>query len=319
MALFLRRREGAIVRPGSSTMNKLARIWDRYELPTALLGITLYAVWLGLTWFHEDIPTWGLFFLGGYVIQLHFSLQHESIHAMRHWPGWLRTAFVWPPLGLWFPYPLYNRSHSKHHVNFHLTHPVQDTESYYKLHADWARFGPLRRGFLIWNQTLAFRLIFGPFVRLFVLVRKEIGRLRQGDFSNVRHWAVHAVSVAVVLYWVMGVAHMPLWKYLLCFAYPGMSLGMLRTFTEHRFGERPMERVALVESNTVMGVLYLYNNLHLVHHLSPTLPWYRIPGRFRAERETLLATNSGFYYRGYGDITRRFLFRPVFNPAHPKW
>ncbi len=80
-----------------------------------------------------------------------------------------------------------------------------------------------------------------------------------------------------------------------------------------------MERVAIVESNTLMGVLYLYNNLHLVHHRSPTLPWYRIPAKWRAQRAEMLATNRDFYYRGYLEIARRFLFRPVFDPAHPRW
>ena len=37
--------------------------------------------------------------LGGYVLALHFSLQHEAIHGWRAIPGWLRTAVVWPPIG----------------------------------------------------------------------------------------------------------------------------------------------------------------------------------------------------------------------------
>lgn len=293
--------------------------YDRYELPTVALGLVLYASWFALVWFHASIPTWLLFLLGGYVTQWHFSLQHESIHAMRQWPAWLRTAFVWPPLGLWMPYPIYNKSHSTHHVNFNLTHPQRDTESNYQMRDVWPTTNAAFRAMMHANQTLIVRLLFGPFLRLYKLGKKEIGRVRSGDYSHVKHWAAHVVSLAVILWFVMDAAGMPLWKYLLCFAYPGMSLGMLRTFTEHRWGERPMERVAIVESNMPMGVLFLYNNIHLVHHMSPTLPWYRIPARFRAEREALLRNNSNFYYRGYAEITRRFLLRPVFDPAHPKW
>jgi fatty acid desaturase len=292
---------------------------DRAELPTLALGLAIYASWLALTWYHAAIPGVLLFLAGGYVTQWHFSLQHESIHGLRSWPAWLRTAFVWPPIGLWMPYPLYNRSHSTHHVNYRLTDPRHDTESYYQPREEWPRYSRARRGLAYLNQTLAFRLAFGPFLRLHRMFKRESGRLRNGDFSNVKHWIVQAIGVAVLLYWVKGVAGMPIWEYLLCFAYPGMSLGMLRTFIEHRYGERPMERVAVVESNTVMGVLYLYNNLHLVHHRQPTLPWYRIPGVFRRQRAQLLHDNGGFYYRGYADIARRFLFRPVFEPAHPKW
>lgn len=294
-------------------------VWDRYELPTVLLGLILYASWLALTWWHAAIPWPLLLFAGGYVVQWHFSLQHESIHAMRNWPAWLRTAFVWPPLGLWLPYPLYNRSHSTHHVNYYITHPQRDTESYYQMQAAWPPTGRAQRLLLELNQTLAFRLVFGPFVRLYKLVKRESLRMLSGDVGNLRHWAAHALSVAVVLYWVVAVCDMPLWQYLVFFAWPGMSLGMLRTFTEHRWGARPMERVAIVESNTLMGVLYLYNNLHLIHHRHPTLPWYRIPALWRSQRESLLRDNGGFYYRGYVDIARRFLWRPVFNPAHPRW
>ena len=300
-------------------MNAVKAFYDRYELPTVALGLVLYASWLALVWYHAAVPTWLLFLAGGYVTQWHFSLQHESIHGMRNWPGWLRTAFVWPPLGLWMPYPIYNRSHSTHHVNYNLTHPQRDTESNYQLRDAWPRYNAAHRTMLMLNQTLLVRLAIGPFLRLYKLAKREIGRLRNGDFSNVKHWLMHAVSLTVILYWVTSVAGMPAWKYLLCFAYPGMSLGMLRTFIEHRYGDKPMERVAIVESNTVMGVLYLYNNLHLVHHRSPTLPWYKIPARFRAEREELLATNQNFYFPGYLDIARRFTFKPVFDPVHPKW
>jgi len=293
--------------------------WNRYELPTVLLGLVLYASWGALVWWHEAVPTWLLFLLGGYVTQWHFSLQHESIHGMRNWPSWLRTAFVWPPLGLWMPYPVYNRSHSTHHVNFNITHPARDTESNYQLQENWPRYNAAYRKLLMLNQTLLVRMALGPFLRLYKLAKKEIGRVRSGDYSNAPHWATHAVSLTVILYFVMVMAQMPLWKYLLCFAYPGMALGMLRTFIEHRYADKPLARVAIVESNTLMGVLYLYNNLHLVHHRQPTLAWYKIPARFRAEREELLAFNDNFYFPGYIDIARRFTFKPVFDPVHPKW
>ena len=297
----------------------IGQLYERYEVPTLALGLFLYTFWFALIWHQASIPLWLLFLVGGYVTQWHFSLQHESIHAMKHWPGWLRTAFVWPPIGMWLPYPIYKKGHSTHHVNFHLTHPEKDTESYYHKQSDWnALRRPIRTLHML-NQTLAVRLIFGPFIRLLRLLTSEISRIRNQDFANVKHWIAHFISVAVLIYVITEVAGMPLWKYLLCFAYPGMSLGMLRVFTEHRYGERPMERVAIVESNTVMGLMFLFNNIHLLHHMSPTLPWYRIPARFGANREELLSTNGNFYYRGYGAIARRFLFKPVFEPSHPKF
>ncbi len=191
-----------------------------------------------------------LFVLGGCIAQLHSSLQHEAIHAMRRIPRPLRWALVWPPLNLWLPYPLYHRSHSVHHVNFHLTHPQKDSESVYHSAAAWAGYGPVRRAVIAANQTLAFRLIAGPWLCLGNLVRSELRRFAAGDFSHSGIWFVHAVSMAPILWFVMSVSDMSLVSYLLCFVYPGMMLGALRSFTEHRWDDSPHERVAIVESNS---------------------------------------------------------------------
>ncbi len=293
--------------------------WFHYEVPTLVLAAALYAAWGVLVWWHRAVPGWLLFLLGGYLAQLHFSLQHESIHAMRHLPKWLRWAVVWPPLNLWLPYPFYNRGHSAHHVNFHLTHPQRDTESAYHSAPAWSAYGPARRAIYRANQTLAFRVLLGPVLRLHKLVRNEGGRMLAGDFSHLGTWLVHALSVAPVLYFVIAVCDMGLGDYLLYFVYPGMMLGALRSFTEHRWSDTPHARVAIVESNLFFGLMYLYNNLHHVHHRAPTMPWYEIPVHYRRHRDALLAGNGHFYYQGYGEIARRYLFRPVFEPVHPKW
>ncbi len=293
--------------------------WRRCEAPTlALLGV-FYAAWAALVMWHAALPGWLLFIVGGYLSQLHFSLQHESIHAMRALPKWLRWALVWPPVNLWLPYPLYNRGHSTHHVNFHITHPQKDTESAYHSAPAWQAYSPFWRFVYAANQTLAFRVVLGPVLRLYKLVRTEVARLVAGDFSHVSMWVLHALCVAPVLYFVIAVAGMSLGDYVLYFAYPGMMLGALRTFTEHRWSDTPHARVAIVESNWVLGLMYLFNNLHHVHHRAPTMPWYEIPIHFRRHRAEVLKANGNFYYRGYGEIARRYLFKPVFEPVHPKW
>src|ERR1700754_3258691 len=111
------------------------------------------AVLFLLVWFHAYIPWWAMIFLGGYVIAWQFSLQHETIHAFRGVPKWFRTLIAMPPLGLWFPYPMYRRSHTIHHRNTYLTVPGQDTETYYVKRADWERMGKIERGILLFNQT----------------------------------------------------------------------------------------------------------------------------------------------------------------------
>ncbi|MDR3399298.1 MAG: fatty acid desaturase [Pandoraea sp.] len=307
------------ISPKTPTSQVPTRWWQRYEAPTLVLALLLYSSWAILVRWHAAVPGWLLFLLGGYIAQLHFSLQHEAIHAMRHLPKRLRWALVWPPLNLWLPYPMYHRSHSTHHVNFHLTHPEKDTESVYHSPSTWGRYGRFWRAIYLANQTLAVRLLFGPFLRLYKLVRNEVIKLAKGNFSDLRIWLIHLISILPILYYVISVCHMGLGEYLLYFVYPGMMLGQLRTFTEHRWGDSPHERVAIVESNSVFGILYLYNNLHYIHHKSPTMPWYEIPGHFRRNRHAAVQGNGNFYYRGYGQIARRYLFRPVFHPEHPRW
>jgi fatty acid desaturase len=285
--------------------------------PTWLVAIVLYAAWILLVWYSGRLPWWVIMPVGAYLIAWHFSLQHEAIHAFRGVPAWLRFAVVFPPLGLWFPYPLYRKSHSTHHRDVNLTIPGVDTESYYVSQADWGRMGPIRRALLTVNQTMAGRLLIGPALRLSILVSKETRRVRQGDFSHLPHWAVHAVAVAGLFWFISGVCGFPWWQYCLLIAYPGLGLGLLRAFTEHRAAADSQERTAAVESNVIFGLLYLYNNLHVAHHLKPTMPWYDIPRFYRENRRELLAGNGNFVFKGYAQLARRYLLVPVFSPVFP--
>lgn len=285
--------------------------------PTLLVASAIYGAWLALIYFHALVPWWVMIPAGGYVVAWHFSLQHEAIHAFRGVPAWLRLAIVYPPLGLWFPYPLYRKSHSIHHRDNHLTYPNEDTESYYVSAAEWEAASGAYRFVLMVNQTLAGRLLIGPLLRLWKLATREIGRARRGDTSHLRHWGLHAVAVLLLFGFVSGVCGMPWWQYVLLVAYPGMSLGLLRAFIEHRAAPAADARTAIVESNIVFGLLFLHNNLHIAHHLNPTMPWYELPRFYRENRTELLRRNGGFFFRGYGEIARKYLVKPVFTPIHP--
>jgi fatty acid desaturase len=298
-------------------MRHVTQRFFQVDGPTWLVALALYGAWVLLVWFNARLPWWVIMPVGAYLIAWHFSLQHEAIHSFRGVPAWLRFAVVFPPLGLWFPYPLYRKSHTTHHRDTHLTIPGVDTESYYVRQADWASMGPIQRRVLLFNQTLAGRLSIGPILRLRNLVTKEARRLRQGDVSHLPHWAVHAIAVGILFWFISGVCGFPWWQYCLLVAYSGLSLGLLRAFTEHRAAKDSQERTASVESNVMFGMMYLFNNLHVAHHLKPTMPWYEIPRFYRDKREELLASNGNFVYPGYAALARRYLLTPVFSPVHP--
>ena len=298
-------------------MHSLMQRFRRYDGPTWIVALVLYAAWVLLIWFNALLPWWVIMPVGAYLLAWHFSLQHEAIHSFRGVPAWLRFVVVFPPIGLWFPYPLYRKSHTTHHRDIHLTIPDVDTESYYVLQADWARMGEFKRGILTFNQTMAGRLLIGPILRVSLLIAKETRRVRQGDFSHLPHWAAHAAAVAALFWFISGVCAFPWWQYCLLVAYPGLSLSLLRAFTEHRAAEDSRERTASVESNALFGILYLYNNLHVAHHLKPAMPWYDIPRFYRDNRAALLAGNGQFVFKGYAQLARNYFLVPVFSPVHP--
>jgi fatty acid desaturase len=285
--------------------------------PTWIVAAVIYTAWVALIWNHAVLPWYVIMPVGAYLIAWQFSLQHEAIHSFRRVPKWLRFAVVFPPLGLWFPFPLYRKSHRIHHRDEDLAVPGVDTESYYVRRADWQEMGRIQRGLLLLNQTLLGRLTIGPLLRLRILLIRECQRVSRGDRSHLPHWGVHVAAVGLLFWLISGVWGFPWWQYVLLVAYPGMSLGLLRAFYEHRAADASTERTASVESNFVFGMLFLYNNLHVVHHRNPAMPWYEIPRYYREHKAELLRSNGQFVFSGYGVLARRFLLSPVFNPVHP--
>jgi fatty acid desaturase len=291
-------------------------LMDYYEGPTWVVAIAVYGSWGLLVWFHARVPWWLMIPLGALVIAWHNSLQHETIHALVRIPRPLRFALGFPPLALFVPYPIYCRSHRRHHRDASLTDPLEDPESYYHREEAWLNYPRVVRAVYLFNQMLVGRLTIGPLLCLASFLKRELSRGCEGDSSNLAAWAWHGVSVGIVLFWVGGIAGMPVWQYLAFVVYPGLCLGMLRSFSEHRYADRIGHRTAIVESGFPLRLLFLNNNLHLVHHLLPTLPWYRIPAVWFELRAELLEHNGGFFFQGYSQLAGRHALRPVFHPVH---
>jgi fatty acid desaturase len=309
-----------------------ASAFFRYDGPTWLVALVLYGAWAAVIWFHRELTWWIVTPVGAYLVAWHFSLQHEAIHSFRSAPQWLRWAVVFPPLGLWLPFPLYYAAHRKHHQNTHLTEPGVDTESVYVRQADWAAMPAWKRAVLVGNQTLIGRVTIGPTLRLVRLAIREAKMVANGNFAHVPHWVVHALLVALLFVYISGVAGMPWWQYVVGIALPAFGLGWVRSFIEHRYGSPapdapqppahipPGHRTAAVEASWPWGLLFLYNNLHIVHHLYPQMPWWEIPRYWRAHRAQLAAHNGHYVFAGgYLEIARRWLIRPVFIPRHPRF
>jgi len=287
------------------------------EWPTILVAFAIYASFGLLTWFHEAIPIVLLVLAGGYVVAWHGSLQHEAVHG--HPTRWslVNRMLVFPSLWLWIPYEVYREQHLRHHRDPYLTDPVEDPESFYVTPAQWETLSPFGKALRRVNNSLLGRLLLCPLLCVWSLYA---ALFREGPkaVGSPRIWAVHLLSVALVLTWVVAVCGMPLWVYLLCFAYPGMALTSLRSFLEHRAADDPAERTAIVEAEAPLALMFLNNNLHVVHHEAPWLPWYAIPRRYREQRDRILADNGGYFFRGYWEVALRYLLRPKEPVVHPQ-
>lgn len=281
-----------------------------------LLGV--YGGWALLSYYAGALPWWLVLVAGGYIVCLHGSLQHEAVHG--HLTGHERgdAALVTLPLVLWIPYGRYRALHRAHHQCPELTDPLDDPESYYWTPRQWQATGRAVRALAWANQTLAGRLVLGPWLAIGAFWRNEAALILAGDRAVMSAWGTHLLAAIPVLLWVSVVCGMPLWQYLLLFVWPGTALTLMRSFTEHRPLHTPDHRSALVEGSALSRLLYLNNNLHLLHHRYPELPWYRLGALYRSDPRGWRQCNDGFYFRGYREIARRYLFRPKDSPVHPQ-
>ena len=287
------------------------------EWPTLLLTLATYAGWLVVTKGYGRWPIVLLAPAGTLLLTLHSSLQHEMTHGHpTRWPLFNRVlASV--PLSLWLPFPRYQQTHLVHHCDERLTDPIDDPESYYLTPECVAGLNPLSRGMLHVQRTLAGRVLVGAPWVIGRFLHAEFRAIWRGEAGIRAVWLEHLLWCIPVVYWVRWVCGMPLWFYVLAMVIPAAAIMLIRSFAEHRARPGVRQRIAIVEHSWILGPMFLFNNLHALHHEKPSIPWYRYPARYRTERARLIAENGGLVYNTYFDVARRFLFRPHDALQHP--
>ena len=170
---------------------------------------------------------------------------------------------------------------------------------------------PPRRALATALQTLVGRLLLGPPLLVARFLADEARALLRG--RHLAAWAAHGLGVVAVIAWLRACG-VPLGLYALAVVYPGTSLTLLRSFAEHRPDPDPARRTVIVEASLPWGLLFLFNNLHVVHHAEPGLPWYAIPARYRAERARWIG-EAAERIDGYAEVARRWALRPHADPV----
>lgn len=289
----------------------------RFEWPTLALFCVTFGAW-ALALF--ALPSLSLALsvaLAALAIAFFASLQHEAIHGHPTAWRWLNTAIASPALTLVVPYLRFRDTHLDHHVNTRLTDPYDDPESHFLALADHARLPRWLQRLLDLNNRLAGRLLLGPALGALGFLGAEVRRLRSGHRKVLWGWLWHLPHLAAVV-WVILQAPMPLWAYLIA-TYAALSLLNLRTFLEHQAHEHAAARSVIIEDKGPLAVLFLHNNLHVVHHMHPDVPWYHLPGLYRNNRARFLNRNKGYVYTSYAEVMRRYFWRAKDPVVHPLW
>ena len=200
--------------------NTLAR---RVEWPTVAVAAGVYGAWAGLLvaapWIGATAAA--LFMIP--VLVLHSSLQHEILHGHPFRDRRLNELLGTPGLGLYLPYDRFSGTHLAHHDTPDLTDPLADPESYYVRPEDWQRLGPVRRGILQANRSLAGRMLIAPLFFTLGLIRNDLRAIARGDRTILRAWLLHLATVPIVLVLVVQLGGIPLWLYALA-GYAALSV-----------------------------------------------------------------------------------------------
>ena len=285
----------------------------------ATLGLIAgcYGAWaLTLFWLAEVLPFVAVL-VAGVLVALHASLTHEVLHGHPFRSKALNEALMVLPLNLCIPYNRFRDLHLAHHRDTNLTDPYDDPESNFLDPAVWAGMGRWTRVLYSFNNALAGRILLGPAIGQARFIRDDWCAAWRGDRAVWKAWALHVVGAGAVLALVAASA-MPVWAYLIA-AYMGLSLLKIRTFLEHRAHDKVRARTVIIEDRGPLAFLFLNNNLHVVHHMHPGVPWYRLPALYSAGKTRYLARNESYIYRSYGEVFRRYFWRAKDPVPHPLW
>jgi fatty acid desaturase len=286
--------------------------------------------WLTIAVLAGCYASWGLalFVLSGWsvllatlvlvpVIALHSSLTHEAIHGHPTGSAGVNAVLLVLPLTIWIPYLRFKDMHLAHHYDEVLTDPYDDPESNFLDPAVWDRLSPVWKTVLRINNTLAGRIIIGPFVGLYTFMRGDLEAIRGGNTRVLYGWLLHLPPVLVVIGLVIW-SEMPVWAYFLAVHF-ALGLLKIRTFLEHRAHEKARGRTVVIEDRGPLAFLFLNNNFHVVHHMHPRIAWYRLPALYRARKDHYLARNDGYRYASYAEVFRSHFLTAKDPVPHPLW
>ena len=287
------------------------------EWPTVLVGILILCGYAAITKFHRSLPV-PVFLVGlAWFSAWWSSFQHELLHGHPFPHAIINNTIGLLSFVFWVPYESYKELHLRHHRDEWLTDPFEDPESYYLDGPRWATMAPWRQRIRWVNRTLLGRLIIGPWLSVSSFLLQEAKKVREDALGARRSWTRHLAVAIPVAAWVFIVCDIPAWQYGLAGVWGATSLMKLRSFAEHRWEPDDLCRTAMIHAGLPFSLLYLNNNLHHTHHARPGTPWYKLPAASVALGSDEVSRPGAGVYKGYIDVARLYLVRPLCLPVHP--
>jgi beta-carotene hydroxylase len=243
-----------------------SRAVRRFELAEGETSWPTVAVFLGalglqlgsaLAWTRGLWPYWAALPLETACAYAQFTVLHDACHGSLSKRVWLNELCGHvATLALFGPYDAIRRNHLHHHA--HTNDPKEDPDFY------------------VAGETWA-----GTFLRCLTQLQAHywwyFTRLRRRDAVLARAALVVAL-IAGAHAWAY--AHGLLLPLLLHWALPAQLAGFLLALTFDYWPHRPhTQRGRLKDTAALLprwlDPLFLRQNLHVVHHLYPTIPWHR--------------------------------------------
>ena len=207
-----------------------------------------------LGYFLRGLPSWCCFVLNTLALHLVGTVIHDASHNAAH-----RNRIVNAVLGhgsalmLGFTFPVFTRVHLQHHA--HVNDPENDPDHFV------STGGPL------WLIAARF------FYHEIYFFQRRLWRK-----FELLEWFLSRILVAMLIY---SACQFGFLDYLFNFWFSpalvvGLALGLFFDYLPHRpFKERNRWQNARVYPGALLNLLIMGQNYHLVHHLWPSIPWYK--------------------------------------------
>jgi beta-carotene hydroxylase len=224
--------------------------------PNVLMFLAALALIITSTcvYFLGNIPDWCCFLANVLALHLSGTVIHDASHNAAH-----RDRVVNAILGhgsalmLGFAFPVFTRVHLQHHA--HVNDPDNDPDHYV------STGGPL------W--LIAARFFYHE---IFFFKRKLWRKYELLEWFLSRLFLVTIVALGIhydFIGFVMNFWFVPA-------LVVGIALGLFFDYLPHRpFQDRDRWKNARVYPSPILNLLILGQNYHLIHHLWPSIPWYK--------------------------------------------